>query len=257
MRVTILGCGSSGGSPLVGCGCSVCKSTNPKNRRLRASIWVEIDNVSFLIDASPDLRQQALCAGIKKVDALLFTHSHADHVHGIDEMRSFNYIKDDSIPAYGDAVTMVELKERFPYIFQPKPEKVWFRPSLEPHIFPDLPVQEVNIQGIPITLIEQRHGKIRTIGYRFGNLAYCTDVDVFPDASLEALSGLDVWIIDCLRYRESYSHSTLETTLRWIEAVKPKQAILTHMAHDFDYDRLLEELPPGVVPAYDGMVIEL
>ncbi len=256
MRVTLLGCGSSGGTPMIGCNCKVCTSANPKNKRLRASVFFQVNGYHFLIDTSPDLRQQCLANNISRIDAVLYTHDHADHIHGIDDMRSFNFLSGSNVPVYGDATTINALKERFHYAFKPRPENVWYRPCLTPNIIPDAPVQEIKIFGIPITLFEQQHGRIKTLGYRFGNVAYSTDVDEFPEHSFEALANLDVWIVDCLRYTASHSHSDFRKTLGWIERVKPKLAVLTHMAHDFDYDKLAGELPPDVVPGYDGMVIE-
>jgi phosphoribosyl 1,2-cyclic phosphate phosphodiesterase len=256
MRVTLLGCGSSGGTPLIGCQCRVCLSDNPKNKRTRASVLVDIGKRRFLIDTSPDLREQALANKLNRVDAVLYTHSHADHANGIDDMRSFNFLSGDAIPAYGDEATLKDLKERFPYVFLPKPDNVWFRPCLTLNPLPQKPVQTVSILGAPVTVFEQRHGKTNTLGYRFGNIAYSTDVDEFSEPALEALAGLDVWIVDCLRYTASYSHSDFRRTLGWIEQIRPKKTVLTHMAHDFDYDKLASELPEGVVPGYDGMVIE-
>ena len=257
MRVTILGCGSSGGVPVIGCDCSVCTSDNPKNKRMRVSVLVEAGGINLLIDSSPDLRQQALCNSIRRIDAVLYTHDHADHTHGIDDLRSFNYLSDESLPVYGSAETLALLQQRFAYAFLPKPESVWYRPSLIPHILPDEAVHHFNIGDIAITSFEQMHGKFKTLGYRIGNFSYSTDVDVLPETAFEALERTEVWLVDCLRYGKSYSHSNLENTLGWIDRVKPKLAVLTHMAHEFDYDTLAAELPPGVVPGYDGMVIEL
>lgn len=257
MRVTVLGCGSSGGVPLIGCTCKVCTSGNPKNRRLRVSLFIGIDGRNILIDTSPDLRQQALTFGIRRVDAVLYTHDHADHTHGLDDLRSFNYLGGHSIPLHGDAKTMGTITSRFAYAFLPKPENVWYRPSLEARALPNAPVHAFDVLGVPIIMFEQLHGTVKTVGYRIGDFAYSTDVKDLPPSAFEALAGVKVWVVDCLRYRESTGHSTLEKTLGWIGQVKPGLAVLTHMAHDFDYDDLSKELPAGVVPGYDGMVIAM
>ena len=257
MRVTVLGCGSSSGVPEIGCGCPVCTSPDPKNKRTRVSVFIEADGANLLIDSSPDLRQQLLREGIKQIDAVLYTHDHADHTNGLDDLRAFNKLSGNSLPAYGTADTLESIQERFSYAFQPKPEKIWYRPCLSPHVLPDSAAHTHKICGVSVVSFEQIHGKINTLGYRIGNFAYSTDCNEMPETAFEALKGIDVWIVDCLRYTDSYTHSNLKRTLGWIERVKPRLAILTHMAHDFDYNALLEELPAGVVPGYDGMVIEL
>jgi phosphoribosyl 1,2-cyclic phosphate phosphodiesterase len=257
MRVTVLGCGASTGVPMIGCDCAVCTSNDPKNKRQRVSIFIEINGVNLLVDTSPDLRTQALANGITRVDAILLTHEHADHTHGLDDIRSFNFIRNDSIPLYANARTMDSLKQRFGYIFLPKPAPVWFRASVTPRLIPDAPVQHFNAEGIDVVAFEQDHGRIRSLGFRIGDFAYSTDVDQMPESAFEALKGVDVWIVDCLRYTSSMTHSTLERTLGWIKRVKPRLAVLTHMGHELDYSRLASELPGGVVPGYDNMVIEI
>lgn len=257
MKITMLGCGSSSGVPFIGCSCAVCQSGTPKNQRTRVSCLIEINGVNLLVDTSPDLKAQALKNGITKVHAILYTHEHADHSHGIDDIRSFNYLSGNSLPAYGSSGTMASLQQRFPYVFQPKPENIWVRPSLTPHILPDAEVQTFDVMGVSVTAFEQMHGKGKTLGYRIGDFAYSTDVDVMPESAFEALVGVKVWIVDCIRHKKSYGHSHLEQTLQWIGRVKPRQAVLTHMSHDFDYATLAGELPPGVEPGYDGLVITL
>lgn len=257
MRVTVLGCGSSAGVPLIGCDCPVCTSGDPKNSRTRVSLMVETGGRNILIDSSPDLRQQALREGIRQVDAVIYTHDHADHTAGLDELRSFNYLAQDVIPVYGNQQTIETLQKRFSYAFLPKPDNLWYRPSLEPHIFVDKPVGSFNVLGQEIGYIQLGHGKSKTYGYRIGNFAYCTDCDWISNESMEALQGLDTWIVDCLRPSTSHSHAHLELTLEWISRAKPKRAILTHMAHDFDYHTLKASLPDGIEPGYDGLIVEL
>lgn len=257
LKITMLGCGSSAGVPFIGCNCAVCTSDDPKNKRTRVSLMVETGGKYLLIDSSPDLRQQALRAKLDRVDAVIYTHDHADHANGLDELRSFNYLQQGAIPIYGDAHTLKMIKQRFDYAFLPKPENLWYRPCLIPHATVDKAVGSFDLMGQEIRYYELGHGKAKTYGYRIGNFAYSTDCDYIPEASFAALEGLDVWIVDCLRYTTSYSHAHLEMTLGWIERVKPKRAILTHMSHDFDYHTLKASLPDGVEPGYDGMVIQL
>ncbi len=257
MTITVLGCGASGGVPLIGCDCAVCRSENPKNKRGRASILVESAGSRILIDTSPDLRQQALREGISQVDAILYTHAHADHVHGVDDARSFNFHRQASLPVYGTAETMQEITSRFNYAFgEPaKPGAVWFKPSLEAKEIEEYDLFSVG--NMEIQSFFQHHGKGNSTGYRFGNFAYSTDVDKLGEDSLQLLEKLDVWLVDCLRYTPSPTHASLDLTLGWIDRLKPKLSILTHMAHEMDYELLREQLPPNVIPAYDGMLIHL
>lgn len=259
MRVTILGCGSSAGVPMIGCPCAVCTSDNPRNKRSRVSILVEKGGTALLIDASPDLRQQALANNIRQVDALIITHAHADHCHGIDDLRSFNHLKNSVIPIYCGTKTQQELMTRFDYAFKPPiPEFGWFRPALIPHSV-EIPSEksieiDENISFLPIL---QWHGKSISMGVRIGDIAYSTDVNDLPEESLQQLENLDLWIVDCLRYEKAPTHAHLNLTLQWIERLKPKRAILTHMGHELDYDVLCGLLPSHVEPAFDGLQISL
>lgn len=256
MKITVLGCGSSPGVPVIGCDCAVCRSDNPKNKRLRVSLLIETNGKNILIDSSPDLRQQALAANIRQVDAVLFTHDHADHTGGLDDLRAFNHIADVPLPVYGPEETINSLKNRYNYAFLPKPER-WFRPSLVPHALPEGARHDFALFGQPISMFQQLHGKVKSYGYRIGNMAYSTDTDGLEDSAFETLAGIDLWIVDCLRATPSASHSYLEQTLGWIARAKPKRAVLTHMAHEFEYEALAKQLPPGVIPGYDGLVLEL
>lgn len=256
MRIKILGCGASAGVPVMGCDCAVCTSDNPKNVRSRVSVHIEAQGQRLLIDTGPDLRAQALRHGITQVDAILYTHDHADHTHGIDDVRSFNFAANKALPAYADNATWASLQQRFGYAFKPPITQYgWFKPSLEPvEIEPFIPF---DIGPVSIFPFAQTHGRIHSMGFRIGDFAYSTDVNAMSEASLEALQGLDVWVVDCLRYTPSPTHAHLEQTLQWITAVKPKRAILTHMSHEFDYDKLSAELPVNVEPGYDGLEITL
>jgi len=253
MKVTILGCGGSSGVPLIGCDCPVCKSEDPKNKRLRASILVKEKNTAVLVDSSPDLRQQALTNNITKVDAVLFTHAHADHTSGIDDLRAFSYLNNKPIPVYSDRKTLEELKTRFEYAFIPEVPKTWYRPCLIPHEIEA--GKKFTIGDMTIEPFIQGHGKITTLGFRFGDFAYSTDTDYLSPEALENLRGVKAWVVDCLRYEKAPTHSHLEQTLQWIAAVGPKTGILTHMGHEMEYQALKQRLPNGVEPAYDGMVI--
>lgn len=213
----------------------------------------------MLVDLSPDLRQQALRHTITTVDAIIVTHGHADHCHGIDDTRTFNYHKNAAIPLYADQETLSRLQTGFPYVFTPHQKgKPWYKPELTPHVIDVTsyttftPAPHVDIQPFL-----QWHGKMRNIGLKLDRFAYSTDVNNLPEESLQLLENIDIWVVDCLRYQPAPSHAHLDLTLEWIRRVKPKRAILTHMNHDMDYDYLVSTLPPGVEPAYDGMEIEL
>jgi phosphoribosyl 1,2-cyclic phosphate phosphodiesterase len=256
MQVTILGSGASSGVPLVGCACPVCTSENPKNKRSRVSCLIETQGKRLLIDTSPDLRMQCLQNRIPTVDAILYTHAHADHLHGIDDVRMLNYNGSAPIPAYMDALTYEGINERFGYVFQPPiPEYGWFRPCLIPQQIAAYEAFEA--AGITVHPFAQNHGRIQSLGFRIGDVAYSTDVKDFPAESERYLEGLQLWIVDCLRIEPAHTHAHLELTLSWIAKYRPERAILTHLSHDFDYEALKAALPQGVEPAYDGLTIVL
>jgi phosphoribosyl 1,2-cyclic phosphate phosphodiesterase len=254
MKLTLLGCGSSGGVPLIGCDCAVCTSTDPKNKRSRVSVLLETTNTRLIIDTGPDFRQQVLTAKLKTVDAILYTHAHADHTHGIDELRSFNYHADAPLPIYGDAATLKELQHRFGYVFLPPTgDHNWYRASLIPHII--TPYVPFTIGDITLTPFAQDHGPVNSMGFRFGDIAYSTDVKHLPEASWKVLEGIKIWVVDCLSHGEKPTHAHLDLALEWINRLKPERAILTHMGHEFDYATLQTNLPEGVEAAWDGMEI--
>ncbi|MBM3582943.1 MAG: MBL fold metallo-hydrolase [Alphaproteobacteria bacterium] len=249
MRVTVLGCGASGGVPLLGCDCAVCHSPDPRDRRRRSSVLVEQGATRLLIDASPDLRAQLLDAQVTRIDAVLFSHAHADHCHGIDDLRLICRAMDTAVPAYGDAETLAELARRFGYAFEAKTTS-WFRPALEP--------RTVNgpfaVAGATVRPFPQNHGPTMvTLGFRIGPFAYSTDVSDLDDDAFAALEGVETWVVDCQSIEPSYVHSHLERALGWIERVRPRRAVLTHMGHDFAYAALANRLPEGVEPGYDGL----
>jgi phosphoribosyl 1,2-cyclic phosphate phosphodiesterase len=256
MRVTVLGCGTSAGVPQIGCACEVCRSPDPRNKRRRCSILVEVAGQRVLVDTGPDLREQCLSAGIGAVDALLYTHAHADHVHGIDDLRSINNIVMAPIRAYADPLVFARIRDRFPYVFEGGRSGGFgfWRPEIEPHPIAEAPFR---IGAAEILPIRQKHGRGESWGFRFGPFAYSTDTDGLSDAALDALRGVEVWIVDALRDRPHPSHAHLAMTLGWIERVRPRQAYLTHMNHEVDYEAWAAKLPGGVLPAHDGLVVEI
>lgn len=267
-KIRILGCGPSGGVPLVTGNWGACDPANPKNYRTRSSILVELFSAPplctttkmtsvidhrLLIDTSPDLRQQLLAANVQSIDAVLFTHEHADHSHGIDEVRQLYFSSKKTIALYGNQSTVDLLHQRFSYLFQAhlSPDKHLYPVIFQPHVVEGT----FWIDKIPIVAFSQDHGYSTTLGYRFGKFAYSTDVKNLSNAALKVLEGVEVWIVDCLSYKPSETHSYLEKTLEWIKHVNPKRAILTHMNQSLDYETLCKTLPPGVEPAYDGLEI--
>ncbi len=256
MKVTVLGCGSSGGTPLIGPdGWADIDRDNPKNRRRRPSIVVETDEIRILVDTSPDLRMQLLDAEIWDIDAILFTHAHADHVNGIDDIRTLNYRRGGPIDAYTAADTLEILQERFGYVFEPypTPKPQFWRPCLTPHVLNGA----LTLGDVEIQWFRQEHGRFPSLGFRFGAFAYSTDVKMLPDEAFDILDGVDTWIVDALGETPHPTHSHQAQTLEWIERVRPRRAFLTHMSHRVDYERLRRQLPDGVEPAYDGLVLDI
>lgn len=262
LTMTILGCGSSGGVPRIGGQWGACDPSNPRNRRRRCSLLVERagpgGTTTVLVDTSPDMREQLLDAGVAWLDGVLYTHEHADHIHGIDDLRVIAINGRRRITIWADQRTFGILRQRFGYCFEQPPGSE-YPPICEAHILnPESPVT-VDGPGGPITAtpFEQLHGNIRSLGYRFGGFAYSSDLNGMPEESLHNLKGLDVWVVDALRQTPHPSHLSLTETLEWIERMTPKRAILTNMHIDLDYDILRRTLPDNVEPAYDGLTIEL
>lgn len=261
-RFTILGAGSSGGVPRIGPLWGACDQKEPKNRRMRSSFLIEkfqgAAATRLLVDTSPDLRAQLLMAGVSTLDGVIYTHSHADHTHGIDDLRVVYFHRQERIPVFYDSLTGADLLAKFGYCFEQPADKNYV-PILDGR---EIPIHEpFSIDGpggcINVTAFPQHHGNRMSLGLRFGNLVYSTDVHGYPDESERYLDGLEVLIIDCLRYRPHPSHFTVGQALEVIERVKPKRAILTHLLEDLDYATLAAETPGHVEPAYDGLQIEL
>jgi phosphoribosyl 1,2-cyclic phosphate phosphodiesterase len=252
MELTILGSGTSTGVPMIGCRCEVCCSSNPKNHRSRASAYIRSGSTRLLVDTSTDLRQQALQCGVDGVDAVLYTHAHADHVHGIDELRSFNHLQRGPIPCYGNAETIAALRERFAYAFSNGTGPA-YTPQLQAHALAGPRV----FGGVTVEPIEVEHGADRILGYRLGTAAYVTDCSRIPPASQNCLRGLDLLVLSAIRYDAHPTHFTLEQALEAVAALRPRRAVLTHLSHVFDYDRVTAELPEGIALAYDGMVLHV
>lgn len=258
LRFTILGCGSSAGVPRIGNDWGACDPTEPRNRRRRCSMLVERGQTKVLVDTSPDLREQLLDVGLRHIDGVLYTHEHADQAHGIDDLRALALLMRRQVDVYMDEPTRAALLPRFEYCFEEKPGTGY------PAILKLHPMaqngKEMSIRGeggrIRFTPFLQHHGGINSLGFRFGDVAYSSDLVGLPEESFALLEGLSCWIVDALRYRPHPSHAHLDKALEWIDRLKPKCAVLTNLHIDLDYQTLKNELPPGVIPAYDNMVIE-
>jgi phosphoribosyl 1,2-cyclic phosphate phosphodiesterase len=254
MKVTILGCGPSTGVPAIGPNWGQCDPADPRNRRRRGSLLVEVGAVAILVDMSPDLREQLIDARVRRIDGVVMTHAHADHLHGIDDIRQLNRLMGAAIPLWADGETLAEIRRRFDYALTPPEEPGrFYKPALEPNEIPG----PFAICGVKLTPFVQNHGYGTTLGLRIGPMAYSTDVTELDDDAFAVLAGIELWIVDCMRRAPHPTHSDLGKTLGWIERVRPCRSILTHMDESLDYQKLRGELPAGVEPGQDGLVIEL
>ncbi len=246
--VLILGCGSSSGTPAIGCACPTCVSADPKNRRTRASTLLRANGVNFLIDTGPDLRQQALREGLRQVDAVLYTHPHADHLNGIDDLRAFCYLKRGAIPLFGSRFMMDNIRDRFGYALHAAGPQ-WDKPVLETHAV-DGPF---SYAGVTVTPIPVLHGQWPILGWRIGEVAYLTDISSIPDASWPLLAGVRLLLLDCLRMTPYPSHLSFAQALELAARLAAPRTVLIHMTHELEYHTLSAQCPPGVVVGYDGM----
>src|ERR1700722_19317878 len=258
LKITVLGSGTSVGVPMIGCRCAVCSSEDPCDKRLRPSIHIRFrdrggQDRGVLIDTTPDFRYQALRSQIERVDAILFTHSHADHVMGLDDVRPFNYRQGGGIPGYGSQETIGALRLTFRYIFDERDTQS-SRPRLVTHVFDGTPIDLFGLEFVPIRV---NHGRGTAYGFRFGGAAYLTDHSDIPAESMELLSGLDVLFLDALRHKPHPTHSTVERSLESVEKLAPRRAFFTHICHDLGHACTEERLPPHVRLAYDGLQLEV
>lgn len=261
LRVVILGCGGSAGVPQLGGpngtgDWGACDPAEPRNRRTRSSIVIEsAAGERLLVDASPDMRAQLLACAVPRIDAILFTHEHADHVLGIDDIRILNRIAQRPLDAFAESRTMAELHRRFEYAFKPWSEGHFFRPVLNPHTiaFGDA----IETIGLCLQTFEQDHGFMPTVGLRVGRFGYSTDVVSLDEAALAVLEGVDTWIVDCFQRHRHKTHANVDQVIAWFERIQPRRMVLTHMGYDVDYAWLKTRLPPGIEPAYDGLVLDV
>lgn len=258
MRVTVLGCGSSAGTPSVEAGWGKCDPENPKNRRLRPSILVEGGDKAVLVDTSPDLRQQLLNHDIHHLDAVLYTHAHSDHLHGIDDLRGVNRRMNAAIPVFADAQTLATIGQRFPYVFEPLAEgaTIYYKSTLEPRI--EIAHGEMVLAGgFSVTPIAQDHGYVETMGFRLDDFAYSTDLITMHEDGFDMLDGVKVWMLGTFSDKPHPTHLDVGRALEWIERVQPERAYLTHLGFGLDHATLQAQLPDNVFVAYDDMVIDV
>lgn len=251
--ILVLGSGTSVGVPMIGCRCKVCTSPDPRDKRLRPSVLLRFSDKRVLIDTSPDFRLQALRFGIDRLDAILYTHSHADHILGLDDVRPFNFMQKQEIPIYGTAGTLRVIEQTFQYVFDAKPSES-SRPRLSRRVFGDGPI---SIAGLDIEPVLAFHGKGTVHGFKFGDCAYLTDHSEIPPESRDKLTGLDVLFLDALRNSPHPTHSTVEESLKTVKLLRPKRAFFTHVSHDLLHATVEARLPPHVHIAYDGLEIPI
>ena len=253
MRITFLGTGTSHGVPMIGCECATCRSTDPHDNRLRPSIFLETSNARVLVDAGPDLREQALRHRIARVDAIVFTHGHADHILGMDDVRRFNALMDGSMPCYGDAATLEDIRRMFSYVFDPATPKGGGLPQLDLRVI-DGPfsVGDIHLQPVPIW-----HGRRRILGFRVGGFAYLTDCSRIDEAAWPLLERLEVLVLDALREKPHPTHFSLSDAIETAARIGAARTFFTHMAHDLPHEATNARLPDGMRLAHDGLVLSM
>jgi phosphoribosyl 1,2-cyclic phosphate phosphodiesterase len=254
LKVTFLGTGTSHGVPMIGCQCATCRSSDPRDRRLRPSILIETDDGTVvLVDAGPDLRLQALTYDVRRVDAIIFTHGHADHILGLDEVRRYNALQKCTMPCFGDEATLADVRRVFGYVFDPTTTKGGGVPQVETFTICG-PFCVGRQEVIPVPIM---HGNREILGFRFGRFAYLTDCSSIPDSSWRLVEDLDVLVIDALRERPHPTHFSLSEAIDATERIAPSRAYFTHMCHDLPHEDTCRRLPPGMQLAYDGLVVEV
>jgi phosphoribosyl 1,2-cyclic phosphate phosphodiesterase len=257
MRLTFLGTGTSFGVPQIGCGCAVCRSTDPRDKRTRSAALVEAGGSRILIDTPPELRLQLIAGGITQVDAVVYTHEHADHTAGIDDLRMFSVRQRGPLPIYGPPETLDRLRASFGYIFDDavRPYEGTSKPSLELRALE--PGRQVEVAGVPLLPLAFQHGHLRVYGYRFGSLAYITDVKSIPEAERNRLHGLDVLALNALWWRPHPTHLSIPEAVETAQALGARRTYLTHLTHETGHAELAGQLPEGILPAYDGLTVEV
>jgi len=253
IRLTVLGSGTSTGVPTIGCDCATCSSADPHDKRLRPSALVQYGGKNILIDATPDFRSQALTAGLKRLDAILLTHAHADHILGLDDVRPINYHQKMTIPVFGTAETLDIVRRIFAYAFDHEPSQS-SSPRVTLHTITEEPFELFGLNIVPVRLM---HGHGVTLGFRFGKLAYLTDHNSIPEESMPKLRGLDVLFLDALRHRSHPTHSTVAQSLQTVEELEPRQAYFTHICHELPHNATEASFPANVRLAYDGLQVEV
>lgn len=251
LSILVLGSGTSVGVPTIGCQCRVCRSADPRDRRLRPSVLIRYNGRAVVVDTTPDFRQQALRAGLNRLDAVLFTHAHADHILGLDDIRPFNHLMGGPIPIYGSRETLGTIRRVFDYVFSDYHSESSV-PRLEVHELDGRPFELFGLQVTPVPL---KHGRGNVYGFRFGAAAYLTDHSEIPEESLPLLQNLDVLFLDALRHRPHPTHTTVARALQYVEQLRPRRAFFTHICHDLPHEETERDLPPHVRLAYDGLEI--
>jgi phosphoribosyl 1,2-cyclic phosphate phosphodiesterase len=257
VQLRFLGTGTSFGVPQIGCRCATCTSGDPRDRRTRASVLVAAGDRHLLVDTAPELRLQLVAAAVQRVDAVLYTHAHADHVHGIDDLRALSMrMRGAGLPVYGPAATLAEIRGRFGYIFDGRPARPGTsKPELR--LVPLEPLVPASVEGVTVLPLELPHGDQSVFGYRFDRLAYCTDVKTVPDAVRERLAGLDVLVLNALLPRPHPLHLSISEAVTAAQQIGARRTFLTHLTHEVSHADLLATLPDGIAPAYDGLVVEV